>query len=193
MNISKPYKAVNLLWAITWGGLNFWQKFALTIFSSHINDQDKTMTNPQPSTTPSVQLSPDAPVEYIVIGSGAGGGPLACNLAKAGHKVVLMEAGDDDPQTDFPAKVPFFGARIADDQRISWGYFVRHYANDKKQHRDPNYDPKKDGVWYPRVGALGGCTIHSLMVEMYPSNSDWDYIADITKDPTWKAENMRKY
>lgn len=144
-------------------------------------------------TNANLQLSPDAPVEYIVIGSGAGGGPLACNLAKAGHKVVLMEAGDDDPQTDFPAAVPFFGGSIGDDQRISWGYFVRHYANDEKQKRDPNYDPQKDGVWYPRVGALGGCTLHSLMVQMYPSNSDWQYIADITQDSSWKPENMRKY
>lgn len=33
--------------------------------------------------------------EYIVIGSGAGGGPLACRLAMAGHKTLLIEAGDD--------------------------------------------------------------------------------------------------
>jgi hypothetical protein len=35
--------------------------------------------------TSAVDVGPDAPVEYIVVGSGAGGGPLACNLAKAGH------------------------------------------------------------------------------------------------------------
>ena len=28
--------------------------------------------------------------EYIVIGSGAGGGPVACNLARAGHTVGLL-------------------------------------------------------------------------------------------------------
>jgi choline dehydrogenase len=36
-----------------------------------------------------------ATYDYIVIGSGAGGGPLACNLAKAGYQVLLLEAGDD--------------------------------------------------------------------------------------------------
>ena len=33
--------------------------------------------------------------DYIVIGSGAGGGPVAANLARAGYKVGLIEAGHD--------------------------------------------------------------------------------------------------
>ena len=33
--------------------------------------------------------------EYIVVGSGAGGGSLAANLARKGHRVLLMEAGGD--------------------------------------------------------------------------------------------------
>jgi len=35
----------------------------------------------------------DEEFDYIVVGSGPGGGPLAVNLAKAGYKVALMEAG----------------------------------------------------------------------------------------------------
>src|SRR4026209_1991545 len=34
--------------------------------------------------------------EYVIVGSGAGGGPLAANLARNGHKVLLLEAGKDD-------------------------------------------------------------------------------------------------
>ena len=33
--------------------------------------------------------------EYIVVGSGPGGGPIASNLARAGHSVLLVEAGYD--------------------------------------------------------------------------------------------------
>jgi choline dehydrogenase len=31
--------------------------------------------------------------EYIVVGSGPGGGPIASNLARAGRSVLLIEAG----------------------------------------------------------------------------------------------------
>ena len=37
--------------------------------------------------------------DYIIIGSGAGGGPLAANLARAGFKVMLLEAGGDPART----------------------------------------------------------------------------------------------
>jgi choline dehydrogenase len=36
--------------------------------------------------------------EYIVVGSGPGGGPIASNLARAGHSVLLIEAGDDQTE-----------------------------------------------------------------------------------------------
>lgn len=36
--------------------------------------------------------------EYIVVGSGPGGAPLAANLARAGRSVLLLEAGDDQTE-----------------------------------------------------------------------------------------------
>lgn len=39
---------------------------------------------------------PSAPsYEYVVVGSGPGGGTLAANLAEAGHRVLLIDAGGD--------------------------------------------------------------------------------------------------
>ncbi|MFO1112468.1 MAG: GMC family oxidoreductase [Rhodospirillales bacterium] len=133
-------------------------------------------------------------VEYIVVGSGAGGGPLACNLALDGHKVVLFEGGGGNDAEDIAA-VPFFSGFTTEDERIRWDYYVRHYSNTAQQKRSTQYlpDKDKDGVWYPRVGSLGGCTVHSFMVDIYPSDSDWDHIARITGDSSWNAEAMRGY
>ena len=33
--------------------------------------------------------------DYVIVGSGAGGGPLAANLALAGFRVLLLEAGGE--------------------------------------------------------------------------------------------------
>ena len=49
--------------------------------------------------------------DYIVVGSGPGGGPLAVNIAKAGHSVLLIEAGDD--QTENANVSQWFNFNIA--------------------------------------------------------------------------------
>jgi choline dehydrogenase len=155
--------------------------------------------------------SRSADCEYVVVGSGAGGGTLAARLAESGRTVVLLEAGGDPRQLtggdpvdptgnrlpdtyDVPAFHPF----ASENDALAWNFFVRHYDDDAQQRRDPKYretwnDRKVDGVLYPRAAALGGCTAHHALILVYPHNADWDGIATLTGDSSWSARNMRRY
>lgn len=147
--------------------------------------------------------------EYVVVGSGAGGGPLAARLAMAGHKTLLIEAGDDQGKnTNYT--VPAYSALASEDGAMAWNFFVHHYADEKRQARDykttyetpdggeytglnPPPGSKMKGTLYPRTQTLGGCTAHNALVAIYPHRSDFDSIATLTGDDSWSHENMRKY
>jgi choline dehydrogenase len=129
--------------------------------------------------------------DYIIVGSGAGGGPLAANLALAGFKVLLLEAGGEEEPYDY--QVPAFHALASEDERFAWNFFVRHYADDERQKRDEKFRAEQNGVLYPRCATLGGCTAHNALIFVCPHNSDWDHIAAITGDPSWGSANMRRY
>lgn len=129
--------------------------------------------------------------DYIVVGSGAGGGPLAANLAKAGYTVLLLEAGGDCE--NFNYQVPCFHGFATEDEQLRWDFFVKHYENQQQARRDSKYQLQRDGVLYPRAGTLGGCTAHNAMITILPHASDWDGIAKATRDESWRAEHMHRY
>ena len=147
-----------------------------------------------------------ADFEYIVVGSGAGGGTVAARLAEQGRKVLLLEAGGDPRAIQSNSlsnsnenrcledyDCPSFHTFASENADVSWDFFVRHYNDDESQKKDPKYTEEEDGVLYPRAGCLGGCTAHNAMITVYPHNEDWDELARITDDPSWSSSNMRQY
>jgi choline dehydrogenase len=162
--------------------------------------------------TPETTLRPATyDADFIIVGSGAGGGTLAARLAESGYQVLLLEAGGDPrrsigdtPQTpqinslpdDYD--VPAFHAQATENSGLRWDFWVRHYADEQQQAKDPAYrteheGQRVDGVLYPRAATLGGCTAHSAMILVYPSNADWNQLADLTGDASWRGERMRSY
>jgi choline dehydrogenase-like flavoprotein len=144
------------------------------------------------------EAGPVREFEYIVVGSGAGGGTLAARLAEAGRTVLLLEAGGDpleiiDSRLPDDYQVPAFHAFASEHPALRWDYFVNHYADEARQKKDCKYSTAYHGVLYPRAGTLGGCTAHNAMIFVYPHNRDWDDIAQLTGDPSWRADNMRRY
>lgn len=133
----------------------------------------------------------EAVFDYVVIGTGAGGGPLAAALAQAGMKVLVLEAGNNEDRTTY--SVPGFHGLSTEDETFRWDYFVRHYGDEQQQSQDPKLVPSKNAILYPRASGVGGSTIHNAMITVYPANSDWDRIAEITGDETWNSDHMRDY
>ena len=144
--------------------------------------------------------------DYIIVGSGAGGGPLAANLARSGFTVFLIEAGGDPCAASelgrLMYEVPIFHGLSTEYPECQWDYFVEHYSEAARQALDSklvSVDPASGrsvappGIWYPRAGTLGGCTAHNAMITVTPQDIDWDGIVQLTGDNTWRAERMNAY
>ncbi len=131
--------------------------------------------------------------DFIVVGSGAGGGVLAARLARNNQnlKVLLIEAGGKPDASPYSPGTGFH-ALASEDAAIRWDYFVDHFTDRALAAQDEKWQDRK-AIFYPRSSALGGCTAHHAMITVYPDPTDWDGIANVTGDVSWSSEVMWKY
>ncbi|KAK6834032.1 hypothetical protein PG987_008726 [Apiospora arundinis] len=153
------------------------------------------------------QAKLDSDYEYVVVGSGPGGGPLAANLAAAGHKVLLIDAGGDTGDElveSVPAMFPF----STEYAETKWDFFATRSPDPavEAQNRITSYrlpdgtvytglNPPAGavpiGTLYPRAGTLGGCSQHNALIAIRAFDSDWDVVAQKTGDASWNGKTFQ--
>lgn len=157
------------------------------------------------------------PFDFIVVGAGAGGAPLAARLVERGFRVLVIEMGPKKPEKPADAlventEVPVLHTETTEDPRHSLQFYVKHFDHDPYESQDPkvhlpdhdrtendeassgnNREGDDAGIFYPRAQGVGGCTIHNAMITVCGPWSDWDEIAEATNDPSWRGGQMRRY
>jgi len=86
--------------------------------------------------------------DYIVVGSGPGGSPLAANLARAGYSTLLIEAGGNEADNPTYRNMANF-IEACNDEATRWDFWVKH-----------NDDAKQDALFKHTTWDTGNGTFY---------------------------------
>ncbi len=90
------------------------------------------------------------PLDFIVVGAGAGGAPLAARLVERGYAVLVVEMGPETPPRRDGAAVedtlvPLLHTESTEDPRLSLRFFVKHFDHDPAGSKDWKVHRPADG------------------------------------------------
>ncbi|KAJ7796782.1 hypothetical protein B0H14DRAFT_3494457 [Mycena olivaceomarginata] len=140
----------------------------------------------------------DAEFDFVVVGAGVGGGPVAARLAESGFSVLVVDAGHDVVNVN--TTIPFYFFRAIS---VGTNYTYAEYSPGAKFPRDDSWYPVRVPLVDRRydlqtltvhIDLLGFLKVHNAMVNnIAVTGGDFDNLATMFDDPTWSYENMRSY
>uniref|UniRef100_A0A2H1WZ72 SFRICE_027322 n=1 Tax=Spodoptera frugiperda TaxID=7108 RepID=A0A2H1WZ72_SPOFR len=120
--------------------------------------------------------------DYIIVGGGTAGSVIATRLAQKKYNVLLVEAGHDAPyESMYPSLIPYLKNSKAD-----WNYTSVNDTYSYQCHKDKN-------VHLTQGIMLGGTGALNYMTWSRGNPKNFEKWHRITKDPTWKWENVLPY
>ncbi|KAJ6495081.1 hypothetical protein C8R45DRAFT_986063 [Mycena sanguinolenta] len=122
--------------------------------------------------------------DFIVVGAGPGGGPLAARLAESGYSVLVVDAGQNVESLD--VAIPAYSGIVLSDPVVALNYTMHDYP--------PDFQFQNNNTWYPRAQGIGGCALHNALVNcMAGLKPNFDGLETTFNDPSWSLDSVWDY